>query len=81
VAIIKTSKGHEILVDDDKYNQLVEYSWNTNTSGYVQARINNKRPLMHRYIFNANKDDVIDHINNNKLDNRMSNLRVSNPPR
>ena len=31
---------------------------------------------MHRFIMNAEKGSVIDHINCDKLDNRKSNLRI-----
>ncbi len=78
IAIIITSKGDEILVDNDKYFELLKYSWNNNTNGYAQARINGKKLLMHRYLLNAPENEQVDHINCNKLDNRLKNLRLSN---
>lgn len=64
----------EVLVDDDKYYELDKYWW-TNRTGYVY---NKDGVLMHRYLLNAKKEDpVVDHINKNKLDNRIANLRFS----
>lgn len=33
--------------------------------------------LLHRYIMDATKDEVVDHINHNTLDNRKNNLRLT----
>lgn len=78
IAIIKTFLGAEILVDDDKYHELIKYSWNNNKSGYPVGYIDGKCYSMHRYIINAHEDEIIDHINNNKSDNRLINLRKCN---
>ncbi len=75
VAIIKTSNGNEILVNDNKYHDLIQYTWEV-YNGYAQAYINGKTLRMHRYLINVQKEqEFIDHINNNKLDNRIENLR------
>jgi hypothetical protein len=68
----------KVLVDDDKYHELIQYSWHNNR-GYAQAKIDIKIIKMHRYLLNAKEDELVDHINNNKLDNRIVNLRISNP--
>nr|WP_255723597.1 HNH endonuclease [Sporosarcina sp. ACRSL] len=36
------------------------------------------RTYLHRHITNAPDDKVVDHINRNTFDNRLSNLRVTN---
>ena len=55
-------------------------SWLMATNQYIWCRISN-HPLiyLHRYLMNCVNGDkkTIDHINNNKLDNRLSNLRIA----
>lgn len=66
-------KDKEVLVDLDDISKVSFHSWCLNTGGYAVATINKKITLMHRLIFNTTMN--IDHINNNKLDNRKTNLR------
>lgn len=69
----------EILIDTDNTNKLKERIWSiakrdtVSTKFYVQS---NKRELLHRYLLNPNKNEVVDHINRNTLDNRLNNLRI-----
>ena len=78
VAVIKTAKNEEFLVDDNKYHDLIKYSWCNDGKGYAKAKINGRDMYIHRFLMNATKNVIIDHINNNSYDNRMSNLRNSN---
>ncbi len=78
VAIIKIAKSDKyILVDDDKYYELLKYYWHLTSNGYAQSTEERKKITMHRYLMNAKEGDIIDHINNDRLDNRVSNLRFS----
>jgi hypothetical protein len=82
-AIIETfnKKGEitsECIVDDDKYEELIKFKW-YNSLGYIRTHIfinKNTTISIHRYLMNAKKGDIVDHINNNPLDNRISNLRI-----
>lgn len=78
-------KGHEVLIDRDKVEKILPYTW------YIQDRIKaktryiatsmvvngvRKYVLLHRFLLNPDKTKVIDHINHNTLDNRLCNLRI-----
>lgn len=73
-------KNKFCLVDNDDFDRVSIYSWSFHPiSGYAQRSYKkNKRSVtqsMHRFIMNETSKFQIDHINNNKLDNRKSNLR------
>ena len=76
-----TCKEQKILVSPE-YDTLKQYKANINKHGYVSILIKNKLWLLHRYIMtdvlkdNIKKGYVVDHINNDRLDNRKENLRV-----
>ena len=76
----KRGNGKFGIVDNEIWRELVPSSWNLANTGYPQARINNKLWNLHEYLMRDIERDkktmVIDHINTNKLDNRLSNLRV-----
>lgn len=79
---IKLSKGEIAIVDDDWYEMLKHVKWHTQSSGYaVRREINNctgkkESQYMHRIIKDiADSSICIDHINDNKMDNREINLR------
>jgi HNH endonuclease/AP2 domain len=82
-AVIPLNKNkHHIkenaIVDDDDWYDLIKFSWLQNKQGYVIARIDSKIVYMHRYLQKEIIPDshVVDHINQNRLDNRKLNLRV-----
>lgn len=68
-------------VDDDIYEQIKDLKWNAQgKDGYVTYSFYNKGYpkilLLHRLIMNCPKGMVVDHINRDKLDNRVENLRI-----
>lgn len=77
---IYTSKGEEILVDDDDYEGLARYTWWITVHGYVNTKKRKKGKqhnyYMHRMIMSPPVDLEVDHINGNKADNRRANLRI-----
>ena len=65
------------------FNEISKYTWNEQKSGYIATsiRVQGKKKVikMHRFIIGTNnipKNKVVDHINHNKKDNRLSNLRI-----
>lgn len=79
---ISLTQGKFALVDDEDYDELMKYKW-CFSSGYAIRRM--PRPFsktirMHRIIMKAQKNQEIDHINMDKLDNRRKNLRLCTHP-
>ena len=77
---IKLSRNEYALVDDEDFEILNKKKWYFNpagSKGYAAHDDKNGRVLMHRVIIGAKKDELVDHINRNSLDNRKSNLRIA----
>ena len=70
-------KGKFALVDSEDHMQLKQHSWSIHSKGYAQAVIDYQHIYMHRFVMNAQKGQQLDHINQNKLDNRKENLRFA----
>lgn len=77
---ILLTKNKKTLVDDQCFEQLNKHNWFCN-GGYARrysSRTDGKRHVihMHRVITKAPKNLQVDHINGDKLDNRIENLRL-----
>lgn len=73
---IITKNNQSIFIDEYNFNVIKQYSWYIQSKGYAASRINGKIQYLHRLIMNSPSNLQIDHINHNKLDNRISNLRI-----
>lgn len=72
---IALTQGQVALVDDEDYDKMSGRMWQIHTLGYARTTIEGRSCYMHRLVTNAARDEEIDHINGNKLDNRKANLR------
>lgn len=81
--LIPLSKGAFAVVDEEDFNELSKHKWHLN-NGYAMRtiRVNGKPSmvLMHREILKTPCGLFTDHVNEDKLDNRKSNLRMCNKP-
>lgn len=69
-------KGKYIIVDKENADYAKQFKWSLHSCGYATRGKNNGATFyLHREIMNAQKGQIIDHINGDKLDNRKSNLR------
>lgn len=81
---ILLSQGRKALIDDDDFDFLSQWKWlfltgRDKKTGYAARHKDDSRTgwlLMHRVITKAPKGKFVDHINQDKLDNRKSNLRI-----
>lgn len=66
----------QAIIDKEDKKKVEGYRWSLSNSGYAVSWINGKIKTMHQHIFKIPEDNnVVDHINGEKLDNRKSNLR------
>lgn len=81
---IPLTQGKVAIVDDDWYDMLSLINWSY-ANGYAVRTFFKPRSgisvgmlceNMHRLILDTPKKKYVDHINGNKLDNRISNLRL-----
>ena len=85
---IKLTQGKYALIDNEDFELVSKHKWHyrqdqKGKTGYAihsfsrWPEINPWCIRMHRLIIGATKKQQVDHINQNKLDNRRSNLRIS----
>lgn len=84
---VAISRGLFALVDDEDYPSVSTHTWRAIPTGRTKdvfyaathigtSRKDRKSVLMHRYVLNAKKNEIIDHKNHDTLDNRKENLRL-----
>lgn len=71
----KYAKGRKALVDDQDYDLLTDHSWSVGNNGYPRCTHEQKQFLMHDFIMPSVPGMMVDHISQDKLDNRRDNLR------
>jgi hypothetical protein len=73
--IISSLCGKNIFVDSEDFPLLSRHSWTVSSEGYARTCCGNLYLYMHRLVMAPKGSLYIDHINNERLDNRKSNLR------
>lgn len=68
----KGNKKDSFKVDLEDLDKVLKFRWSTSTDGYAKS----KSFKMHRIILNAQNGEIVDHINQDKTDNRKNNLRI-----
>lgn len=82
--VIVSNTGETFLVDNDIADDICTRSWCKDTGGYMVANIDGKTVRLHDYVLEKNgikkpKGYYVDHINQDKLDDRINNLRLVTP--
>jgi len=77
---IELTQGKFALVDDADFEWLNQWKW-TFDGRYAQRNLyangGKKKLYMHRLLLDAKVGQLVDHINQNRLDNRLVNLRYA----
>ena len=71
-----TGNGVLFLIDEREVWWVKKHRWHLSKRGYITTKIKRKNVCLHRMLIKAEPGFDVDHINGNKLDNRMENLRV-----
>lgn len=81
--LVKLTRGQFAKVDDEDFEKVSKNKWTAEKltrGGFYALRgisIQGKQTTirMHRFILNATKGQIVDHINGDTLDNQKANLR------
>lgn len=68
-----------VMVDDEDYAYLNQFNWQVGKDNTVKTHKNKllEERLIHRVIMKPSKNQEIDHIDGNRLNNQKSNLRYA----
>lgn len=72
---------HSFIIDVENLDKVQKYNWSIanrkSVNGYyAQARIDGMLVLLHRYLTGFPEGKVVDHLDRNTFNNKVSNLRI-----
>ena len=69
----------DVIIDEDMYYDCLHYTWRVSLDGYIWGynKESKKAFQLSRYVMKYEDKNLVDHINNNKADNRRDNLRIA----
>lgn len=76
VCEIQLTQGKAALVDDEDYRHLLGFNWHY-AGGYARAAYGNGHIFMHVYLMKPPPNTLVDHKDQNKLNNQKANLRFA----
>ena len=71
------ASGKRFLIDLSDLEYCQQYYWRVNDQNYVVRNDKGKRIRLTRDLLKPSRNEVVDHINHDTLDNRRSNLRIA----
>ena len=71
-----SNKYETVLFDVEDTDKIKKYSWDITDRGYVRTKIKGANTSLHRYILDYDGEDVVDHIDRNKLNCQKKNLTI-----
>ena len=71
-----TKQNESFYFDLEDYDKIKNYCWYKDKDGYIVNKTNDEMVRMHRLVLDANDEQVVDHINHHKEDNRKCNIRL-----
>ena len=66
-----------VTVDADLADEINKYKWCLSSVGYAFRTSKKKTISLHRFILKAKKEELVDHIDGNPLNNTKANLRIA----
>jgi len=72
----KKLEQNYFLISTISFEKIIRHNWYIDSNGYPMTYTGRSKTLHKNLLGKQEKGYVIDHINRNKLDNRLENLRV-----
>lgn len=72
----KHEESGVFFIDESTAEKIKHIKWSVMNNGYIAGHQNGKVVLLHRFIMDCPDGLVVDHINHNRKDNRICNLRI-----